>query len=195
MGVLVSGVESVSEGSSPLPPLSLSTPPSQSQLIALLSAVLGAATKPVGLIMDCDLLNYLLSSAKVIAQFSDGLLPILRQLSCYSEHSPTSQHAVHCYASVVNKLPQGEACQEINQLTILKHFAGSCLSFLDKQLSEMWSELNSSESPPFTKLRILNLLVWVCKALLMRGHSNGMDAAVKVEPANALLCVYTDALY
>ena len=43
----MSGAESVSEGSSPLPPLSLSTPLSHSQLIALVSAVMGAASKSV----------------------------------------------------------------------------------------------------------------------------------------------------
>ena len=43
----MNGAESVSEGSSPLPPLSLSTPLAHSQLIALVSAVMGAATKSV----------------------------------------------------------------------------------------------------------------------------------------------------
>jgi hypothetical protein len=47
LGVLVSGAVSVSEGFSPLPPLSLSTPLAHSQLIALISAVMGAATKSV----------------------------------------------------------------------------------------------------------------------------------------------------
>ena len=59
-------------------------------------------------------------------------------------------------------------------------FAGGALSFLDEQLSEMWSVLNGVESSPSTKLRVLNLWVWMSKALLMRGHPRGMDTAIKV---------------
>ena len=45
--VLVTGELSVSESVLPLPPLSLTTPPTQSQLISFLTAVLGAADKQV----------------------------------------------------------------------------------------------------------------------------------------------------
>lgn len=45
--VLVNGEVAVSEASSPLPPLDQSAPPTHSRLLALLTAVLGAATKPV----------------------------------------------------------------------------------------------------------------------------------------------------
>lgn len=57
MGVLVSGTVSVSEGSSPLPPLNKSTPLSHSQLIVLISAVVGAATKSVCLKLTIILLG------------------------------------------------------------------------------------------------------------------------------------------
>ena len=113
MGVLVSGTVSVSEGSSPLSLLNKSTPLSHSQLIVLISAVVGAATKSVCLKFITILLGRgteivtLFFSIKVIAQFSDGLLPILRELSCHCQYDPTSQQAAQCYASVVNKLPQG----------------------------------------------------------------------------------------
>ena len=63
---------------------------------------------------------------------------------------------------------------------------GNALSFLDKQLLEMWSELNGTESSPSTRLRVLNLWVWVSKALLMRGHPSGMDAATKVSTSNEI---------
>ena len=54
------------------------------------------------------------------------------------------------------------------------------MSFLDEQLPEMWSELDSGELSPSTRLRVLNLWVWMSKALLMRGHLSGMDTAFKV---------------
>lgn len=46
-------------------------------------------------------------------------------------------------------------------------------------MEELWSELNSTQSFS-SRERVLNLWVWLCKALLMRGHPVGMDAALKV---------------
>ena len=46
---------------------------------------------------------------------------------------------------------------------------------------ELWSELGGTEISASTRLRILKLWVWLSKALLMRGHPAGMDAALKVE--------------
>lgn len=73
IGVLVNGAESVSEGSSPLPLLSVSTPPTHSQLIALISAVMGAATKIVSLTMGESENFCTLSSIKFIIGYSTVL--------------------------------------------------------------------------------------------------------------------------
>ena len=62
--------------------------------------------------------------------------------------------------------------------------AGSGLLFLDEQLSKMWAELSGGECSFSTKQRILHLLVWVSKALLMQGHPSGMDTATKVPLAS-----------
>ena len=51
---------------------------------------------------------------------------------------------------------------------------------MEEELSEMWAELGGGESSS-TRLRILNLWVWVSKALLMRGHPSGLDTATKVQ--------------
>ena len=116
-------------------------------------------------------------------QFSDALLPILRELSYHCEHDLTCQHAAQCYASIINKLPQGKSLIIVSTgeiWDVLYMCIGNALLFLDKQLLEMWSELNGTESSPSTRLRVLNLWVWVSKALLMRGHPSGMDTATKV---------------
>lgn len=62
------------------------------------------------------------------------------------------------------------------------------MSFLDEQLSEMWTELSGAESSSSTRLlRVLNLWVWMSKALLMRGHPSGMDTTTKVQLARKKL--------
>ena len=58
-------------------------------------------------------------------------------------------------------------------------YVDSTLSVIEKEMVELWSELNDTQSSS-SRQRALNLWVWLCKALLMRGHPVGMDAVLKV---------------
>ena len=119
-------------------------------------------------------------------QFSESLLPVLRELSLHCEHRPTYHNAAMCYASVVNKMPQGKLEEIatvffflcITQLPF--HVADSALSHFERQVDELWSELSGTESSVAKRQRVLNLWVWMSKALLMSGHPLGMDMVLKV---------------
>ena len=57
--------------------------------------------------------------------------------------------------------------------------AGDALSFLEQELAELWNDL-TGEGSALSRPRVLDLWVWVSKALLVRGHPKGMDTAMKV---------------
>ena len=52
---------------------------------------------------------------QVISPFSSSLLPPLLHLSTHCPHHTSSIHATKCYASVINKLPQGMSYQTAPQ--------------------------------------------------------------------------------
>ena len=58
--------------------------------------------------------------------------------------------------------------------------ADGALSHFERQVDELWSELSGTESSVAKQERVLNLWVWMSKALLMSGHPLGMDMALKV---------------
>ncbi|XP_047465933.1 MMS19 nucleotide excision repair protein homolog isoform X2 [Mugil cephalus] len=82
----------------------------------------------------------------------EQLLSELEELSCTCSHALSYTSAAKCFASLVNKRPQGDSLD----------------SLIQKTMKRVCSELDCTSSS--VRTQAFTLLVWVAKALLLRYH-------------------------